>query len=112
MYEIPPVFSNFVNIGLDCSCPVKTDTVIRKILYDNYQKDFPKDLLPSNDPIPLFVCTAAHKRPTPSPVYPSPITLCIKGGRLVLAACMHKASIPFIIFPFPLSFLGRPDKCA
>ena len=31
MYEIPPVFSNFVNIGLDCSYPVKLDEIIRMI---------------------------------------------------------------------------------
>lgn len=53
-----------------------------------------------NDPISTLFCPQLHAYCDKSIQALSPYILYIKGGRLVLAARMHKASIPFIIFPF------------
>lgn len=108
MYEIPPVFSNFVNLGLDCSCLVKADTVIRKIcrvlcLLEGFS---PRISFLPIDPIPLYLismyCCPQGRKHLPVYGLPKPYhpMICMKGGRLVLAACMHKHRNPLYYFPF------------
>lgn len=84
-YEIPPVFSNFVNIGWDCSCLVTADTAIRMLV----SRIFPRISFLPNDPIPLYLCTAAHKAESISPSMIPTQALPPYKGRQVSACSMH-----------------------